>query len=531
MPVVLTAQRRRSFAVATLGAVAFVPCAAHATTWLVSCTNGTVSNGSSVVNDQATPLGSLLGMPGIPATLFPPGPLPGDTIKIGGTCTEDVTITTRQLTLVNHQDTESPNGDGVEGQLEIDGVTGIQLLGLTLGSTSATVTFSSASDQAQLYVHDGAEVTVQFSVVENSSLFGVLAARSSTVSVQNTTVTTNGSSTAPAGIRASDGSTIILSAPNPNATVSEVSSSHGDGISMMSGSSLVVQDFSQIFNNSGRQISLLSGSAAHITGTRVDGNACTDPSCSDGDCDSGYGCINASACLSNCGASIDIEGGSSVRLDGTEEVVALPGENGVLAGEGSGLVTSGSLIAATAVSSAVPVLQASYNSVIGLAGGNLICSNSCDSSTIGTAIQIDHVSTLTQLSPAMFGYPSAADQIFGNGSVQLQSTIDIGLGPSVALTWTPETGTAATDEINVSQNSSFRLDGGVTINGKVSLGQGSNGFVNASNTGTNSVTEGIICPFTAIPASHLAFSSGTLSPTPSLSDNYLSTEANTCLSF
>jgi hypothetical protein len=499
------------FGAVFLAMALFAASGAQATTWLVSCTNGTVSNGTTVTN-SATPLGSLLGMPGTPATISP-APVPGDTIKVGGTCAEDVTITTPQLLLINSSSNpEAVNGDGVQGQLEVARVTGITLLGLTLGSTSSTVTFASPSDQAQLYVHDGAGITVQYSVVENSSLFGILAAQSSTVSVLNSTVTTNGNGSNPqstAGIRAINGSTVILAAPDqsPGASPTEVNSSHGDGVSLLNGSTLVAQDDTTIgSNNQGRQILIASGSSAHITGGSVDGFSC-------------FTCLD----------TIDLVGGSLLRLDGGVQVLATAGDFAILASDGSGIITSGSTIAASTTAADVPIVDATDNSVIILAGGNTICSNSCDSSATGTAIQVDHVSTLTELPSAEFGYPAGAEAIFGDGIAQLQSTIDLGIGlvssaPGLAWATSP-------NGISVAQNSSFRLEGGVAITGTVILAQGSNGFFNASAGGTNTVSGGVSCPFNFIPASHVTASSAVLSPAPTLASNFFSVAPNQCMKF
>jgi hypothetical protein len=125
--------------------------------------------------------------------------------------------------------------------------------------------------------------------------------------------------------------------------------------------------------------------------------------------------------------------------------------------------------------------------------------------------------------------------VVGGGTVQLQSTADVGMGfPSgvASLGWN-----AGGNGIAVSQNSSFRMEGGVAITGTLSLAQGSNGFANlvnnpSGNKTPNSVTS-LACPFTSIPAAHVTASSKTLSPAPSLSTNFQTTNQATsqCLSF
>jgi hypothetical protein len=92
----------------------------------------------------------------------------------------------------------------------------------------------------------------------------------------------------------------------------------------------------------------------------------------------------------------------------------------------------------------------------------------------------------------LFGDPVAADTISGAGSVQVQSSMDLGQGlispgSTPSLVWT----LSGSQTINVQQNSSFRLSGGTSISGgNVKIAQGSNGFFNTGAGGVNDATIG-----------------------------------------
>ena len=239
-----------------------------------------------------------------------------------------------------------------------------------------------------------------------------------------------------------------------------------------------------------------------------------------------------------CGNAIVAVGSSTVRIEGGATVTALdsgsPAAQAIVLAQGSSLLTQGATI--QALDSAAATITAGENSVVALAGGNTICSvksGACDSTTDGTALVIDHVSTLMQVPAAEFGYTAAQDLIFGNATAQLQSTIDLGSGsvggqPSIA--WTVQN--ASTGGIAVAQNSSFRLNGGVSISGTggVRLSQGSNGFFNISSGGTNSVSGGITCPFTAIAGAHVVGQTA-VTPNVALATSFLGATTPKCLPF
>jgi hypothetical protein len=199
---------------------------------------------------------------------------------------------------------------------------------------------------------------------------------------------------------------------------------------------------------------------------------------------------------------------------------------GVLAMSSSSLTTMGSSIASAA---SWPAIEASGNSNVLLSGGNTVT----NSAPGGTVVEIDHSSSLMQiaaapLSPEFAGVPaiapSTADGLTGMGLVQEQSSIDLGVGlvgGNAGLIWN--------GSIAVAQNSSFRLSGGVSISGGVTLGQGSNGFFNLAKGGGNSVIGGVSCPWVSVPSSHVT--GGALSPPAPIAHDLQSATKTQCLPF
>jgi hypothetical protein len=531
---------RRTFACVLAVALALGAAGeAVANTWNVSCNGATTLalNGGTAVAFGSDPggmtgsgsgagapdaLGALIGTPlqrtedltvtfGFGTTLSP-----GDVIEITGTCQQDITIRTPGLRLTNHNDTNATGTDGNQGQIEVAGARRTVINGLLLGSDQNAFSFASASDQALIFAHDGAAVLVEYSSLSNSPLLGILAQNSAQVAVRNTLVAGSGAA-APdlahgVGIRAILGSAIEVSSPDNGAQSSDIAFNEGGGVALFSGSSLIVSapaSAAVIEGNGGAQLRLERASSAHVSGGIVDG----------------------STCLANCSNAIEAVGSSNVAVDGGVIVLGITSKNAVSLIGGSVLLASSATIKAPA-SNTIPTIDAAENSVIALAGGNIVCSNlsTCDSSITGLAIVADHVSTLIQVPPQQFGYASAQDRLFGGGSVQLQSTVDLGVGlitASPSLTWT-----AGPSTVRVTQNSSFRLQGGVAITGVVSLAQGSNGFFNVSNGGTNTVSGGVTCLAVTIPAAHVAApNAASLTPTPSLATTAFPTGPNQCLPF
>jgi hypothetical protein len=496
------------------------------TTWTVNCTTGTITGtGVATVSTTGT-LGALLGTPTSHPTVSP-APQPGDLIEVIGACVEDVTIRTPALTLTNHNGpdaplvTSDPMAGSIEGQIEIAGVAGTVIDGLVLGNNGAFFSFQSASDQALVYAHDGAGATVENAFVILSPDIGILAANSSQVRIFDSQVLANAlnnnNQAETGGIVATGGSKIVIGTQG-GSIATAVYRNGGDGIALENGSSLLLTS-GEVSCNLVRQIRFESGSSGYLSGAGVvvnavqsadEGSACNSPTPTD----------NAIALLA----------ASNLRVDQGASVTAVSGTDAVLVGDGSALLLQGSTITAPA---AAAVIVVDSNGVVALAGGNSICSGSCSGSPTGNAFQIQHVGSFIQVAASTFGYTAAEDLVFGGASLQLQSTADLGVGPigsNPSLAWT-----AGSGGVNVSQNSSFRLEGGVSITGALLLSQGSNAFFNGSNgflsTGVANVISGnVTCPFTAMPASHVS-GPKSVSPSVSLSTNFFSTSSPTCLSF
>lgn len=484
---------------------------AGATIWTADCNAGTISNGVSTVASglmASNTLGfTLLGTPNEPGQLTP-GPVSGDTIEIRGLCTEDVTIRIPGLTLLDADDPGMlDTSDGIQGQLELAGAGNTVVDGILL---TAPGTFSQG-EVANLYVHDGASLALKNAEVSGGPLIGIDAARSSAVSIQDTTVSGNGSmgpdDTANMGILATSNATVYLGKTDGTAPAT-VQNNTGAGIVAADSSSISIFG-ATIAGNGLPQVWLLGSSSGFITGNDTNSTTITAPS---------GGCCQA---IFAAGAStLDIEQGASVIGNQNKAAIALSASTLLLQGS---VVSSGA--GAPTPAESEPTLHGTGNSVIALAGGNTVCfgtpsgSPPCNALDGGIAIDVDHVSTLTQVANTILGYPAAPDTVLGGGSVQMQSTADLGKGlvggmPSVA--WT--TGSLG---FTIKQNSSFRLQGGATIVGTLNLTQSSNAFFNKSNGGTNTISGGIICPFITVPAAYVA-GPANVSPEPVLATSFQS---------
>jgi hypothetical protein len=232
--------------------------------------------------------------------------------------------------------------------------------------------------------------------------------------------------------------------------------------------------------------------------------------------------------------AIQATGTSTLQIDTGAVITGASGQEAISLIGGSALLLQGSSIASAG---AGPVIEASSGSVLALAGGNNICAGTLSGATCtasgGTALEIDHVGSLVQVSATEFGYTAASDTVNGAGIAVLQSTIDLGEGlisSNPSITWT--TGASG---ISVAQNSSLRFEGGVTVTGTISIGQGSNAFFNKTKGGSNAATS-VVCPFTTVPAAHIvAGSSGNpaVTPFPNPSTVFATTSkaAKQCLTF
>lgn len=537
--------RRSSVETQLLAAMGWNPrfsTAASNTVWQVNCTNGTIASTGQVViaaTSVTGPLGALLGTPSRGAT-FSQVPAPGDVVEITGICSEDFTVRTSGLMLTNREGPEGSaadvqDADGVQGQIEIAGAQRIVLSGLLLGNFTTSFSFAAASDLALFFVHDDATVALLHSDVNNSPSYGALIRRGAQATLFDDrfffngfgNCVVNGINLCAPGIAVLTNAKAVFGADDGSLPVL-VQGSGGDGVVASVGSSVIFHA-AHLTLNGNRQLFVEGASSARLSGSAVTVDmSFVDPQLGTQACKTTQG--------SPCNTAIAATGASMLRIENGASVSALDSGSPVGAialSQGSALLAQGATIQALATAAAT--VAGSDNSVIALAGGNKICSGSCDGSTSGFGVMVDHVSTLIQVAPAEFGYAAAQDMLFGNASAQLQSTIDLGLGtvgvsgpPSLA--WT--TSSVAGGGVFVSQNSSFRLEGGVTIAGPggLKLSQGSNGFFNVVNGGANSVAGGVTCPFTNIPGAHVA-GPAAVSPALTLSSDFFNTPPNACLPF
>jgi hypothetical protein len=445
----------------------------------------------------------------------------GDLIEITGICQQDVFSRSHayNLTITNHNGvrplgTPPVTTDGVQGQLEFIGES-IFIEGLEFGSSAGQFAFQTAADTAAVLAL-ASHITIEDSVIEHSPLWGLELGSDSSATLWNTTVQNNGFGTNPnetAGVAMFDGSSVLVGELDGTFPAT-IQNNAGDGILAVRGGAVHAVG-ATISGNGEKQIDLRAGSAATVTGSSAVTPTATVTAPAN-NTDAAISAIGSSGIITEFGATVT--GGTS----GT-----------AIAVEGS----SAALLQGSIISSGDTTIDVSGTSTVALAGGNIIChgtisgGNTCNPTT-GAAFFVTHVGALVQaVGIPDFGFTPAQDMIFGSARIQLQSTVDIGSGlvsgqPSIV--WTTGTG-----GISAAQNSSLRLQGGVEITGAIFLLQGSNGFFNKSNGGTNDVSDGVSCPWVNIPSAHIAVVGGSLSPAPTLSVSPLpsGTAANQCLAF
>jgi hypothetical protein len=492
---------------------------------------GTGAGTSGTGNTAPDALGALLGTPsqggeslsgfGFTASLSG-----GDTVQITGVCQQEIEIRTSgitvagpsgALTIPQTPPTAGAIVNGIEGQVEVFGAQRVVFNDLLFGNTSAVSLPSSypGSDTALLWVRGSSSVFIEDVVVQNSPVRGIFVNEDSSLVLESSTATENGTGDGNdrtnSGIEVADASGLQLgvstaSGVGTNSYPVDVTSNAGDGV-YVTGSSAAAIYAGTISANGQKQIDLFGGSTGHISGN-----------------DNAQVTITANAASTD--EAVFVTAGSALLV---EQGVSITG--GTSSGTAINLnADSAMLIQGSQVSGGATTIQASGGSSVFLAGGNLICNGSISSSVCtpagGVVMQIDHVSSLLDLAGQIvdFDFPALGDNVFGTGLIELQSTADLGSGTpggNISITWT--------GNISTEQNSSFRLQGGVKINGTVNLSQGSNGFFNKSNGGTNAVTS-VLCPFISIPSAHVA-GPANVSPALTLSGNIASTTADQCLSF
>jgi hypothetical protein len=474
----------------------------------------------------------------------------GDLVVINNFCNQVVDIRTSGVTL------SGPSGDiavgsgppefqinnGISNQVIVDGAQRVTINDITVGSGNTVVTFSSGYGFAGfgvLTVVHSAQVTVENALVAFSPTRGIYVSDNSGVHLLSSSVTDNGVGNTDqadnTGIYADGASsvtlgTVVAAGTSSGADPASVTSNGGDGIRVRNTSSLGIAA-GTVSGNGQKQLFAVTSSAILLSGNNAfaaNGNA---P-------------LVAISAPSNSDTVISIEAGSSLLIEGQASVTS--GSTGTtIAAYGSGTV----LLEGSFISGGSTTLQITGGSLLALAGGNYICNGTQATSTLtpgctaftgdtNSAIEVDHVGALYQVGAISgFGFTAAADTITGGGVLELQSTADLGAGliggATPSLLWT-----TGANGISVAQNSSLRLQGGVDITGSIAVAQGSNGFVNLSQTPghtlTNTVSAGISCPFKTVPASHLQLGNNSLNPsTPAtvLATSFTGATSPQCLPF
>jgi hypothetical protein len=413
-------------------------------------------------------------------------PVSGDMIQLVGTCLGDVYVATSGLLFTNRNDATTGCADTFNGMFEVAGANiTINCLILecttcsqTTTSTTAGTTLSTQTENGALVLHDGAVVLAENDVIQDSQTSGIWLARSSSVTLTNTNVLSNGSGGTgipyTAGIFAKDSSSVRLGLDTGGAN-NAIESNGGSGcpgygIAIEKGSSL--ESFDSIIGtqestrNSCGALYVDSGSSANVENTV------------------GSPIFNGTAP----GPAITVLRASSLVIEplffgGRPKISSTGGPALLIVGASSASLNS---VDINSPGSSAPTIEASGDSNLILAGGNNICAGTLSGSTCtgsgGTAIEIDHSSSLQHILATTLGYASpGAEAINGKGTVLMQSSADLGQGPvsgAFGLVWTGST-------IAVGQNSAIRMESGVHVTGAVQISAASNGYFNCNNNGNS----------------------------------------------
>jgi hypothetical protein len=439
---------------------------------------------------------------------------PGAVLAITGLCQQQVVVSSAfdlGVTLTNETGLAQAalvSSDGIEGQIQIVGPLQIAISGITLEGPASDPGYDGV-----VAVNDGSAVIANAQII-NGWRTGLLATANATATLYNTVVAGNGRADIAGmsdGVRATDGGRIVLGSTNADGTIDAantvtVENNAGGGVSALSNSSIFMAGGS-IEGNGASQVALDGASAAILVATQI---------------------VPTAPTVWSQNFAVQIMHASKLLLADGASVAAGSFAGGILSGSASSLVLTGASV--TNANTSAPAVQATGNSSLILAGGNTIT----NSAASGTAIEIDHSSSLTQspgssLVGEFVGAPAAAvpvaDTIAGAGLVEDQSSMELGVGNAVSgasLVWT--------GAITVAQNSMFRMSGGASISGGVTLTQASNAFFNTLNGGSNTVAGGITCPWSVVPASHIA-GAAKVSPAPVLATGFASATTTQCLPF
>jgi hypothetical protein len=233
-----------------------------------------------------------------------------------------------------------------------------------------------------------------------------------------------------------------------------------------------------IASNSGGGINMDNGTVVYVEGTTISDNA-GGPALQ-APYSTAYLKSSTVSVPSTLGQPAILAYHSALQLKSS--MVTGPGDANTLAALGGStvLLYQTSITASDAKDATV---LASDGSTVDSVGGNTIQ----NAAAVDPAITISNASTFHESANSVLAhyFTPSADTIRGTGTVQVQSNLELGTG-TTASSWI--------GNITVLQNSSVRLDGGLTVTGSVILSQGSNGFFNKSSGGSNnSVTATVMC--------------------------------------
>ncbi len=410
---------------------------------------------------------------------------PGAILAITGICEQAVTIASvldAGIAITN--DTGVIGAalvatDGIAGELVVNGPIAVTITGITLEGPSSDLGYP-----AVLGVANG-DVVIENAQIVNGWRYGMAVSHNAVARLLNATVSGNGQSNIPGqcdGIRALGGARLYLGRYTPSNTIDTanavtVENNACNGVTLVTASSLSLVG-GTIEGNGGIQIFVTGTSDAGMSGATIVQQQASN--------------------LSEAAAVYAYQASRVLVGPGTTIAAGTYGSAVVVASASSLALSDASVGNANA---GYPTVWASGVSHVALSSGNRIANNAGG----GTAIALDHGSSLVQgmgadLGPSITGEPlsivPAGDIITGNGTVETQSDIEIGTGAAFPSSWT--------GSIAVSQNSAFRMDGGISISGAVTLEQGSNGFFNNSAGGLNIVAGGITCPWSTSPSAHVS---------------------------
>ena len=495
-----------------LGSVFLVLSGANATTFSYTCTNTAGELQLRLNGTNAWTVGGTA------------KPASGDTVEIDGTtnnqpCLGDIFVNTNGVTFKNHLASNALiAADRIDGMFEIaashNTINGIALTCSACSSTTANTTgLSTFTEDGALVAHDTAVVVLQNAQVSGSHTSGIFAVRNTSVSITNSSVVGNGlgGTSAPfsSGIFAEDASAVRLGSPDGTNGVTIAGNGKsgggcpGFGILLVNSSSLssfvatiggagTANDSSS--QNTCGQIVLETGSSA-----RIEGNTITETTAS-----------NVAAIQAFANSSFI----TTANPTSAAFTTISSGNNGaILLGGASSAVLNSSTISSTGTN--IPTIEAAASSTAVLGGANIIA----NATGGGIVFQIDHSSSLVQVPAHQFGFTDAAEEVTGSAFIQVQSSMDVGIGlitgvPSIS--WSVPSGSC----ILVQQNSSFRMSGGVAIAGApaaactlnggavsttIVFQQESNGFFNLSHGGTDNISGSgaVSCLFAGMPNAHV----------------------------